>query len=185
MVHDWLVRTNGPVTVTIAGHALLDQARRQGDLTKLTLIGAQLLSGTSESFDPLLGATLLAEAAEKGGAEAASLMAVLAGAGVYRPQNWEQSLDYLQLAAERGWPSARAQLALLAADRELAASATAAGSSDQRIWSRLRRAVDLAAWIAPPARIVVCESPRIRRMDELLPRRMCRWTIERARGRLR
>ena len=39
-------------------------------------------------------------------AEAAALMAVLCGAGVCRTQSWDDALDYLQQASERGWASA-------------------------------------------------------------------------------
>lgn len=85
-------------------HALdaqVESATRSGDVPALTRLGLQLLGGEDERFDPLRGAQLLETAARLGGADAATRMAVLCGAGVCRAQDWAEALDYLQLAAER------------------------------------------------------------------------------------
>ncbi|MFO1394546.1 MAG: 2OG-Fe(II) oxygenase [Steroidobacteraceae bacterium] len=149
----------------------------------MTRLGRQLLGGEGETFDPVRGAQLLEAAAGQGGAEAAAHMAVLCGAGVCRPQNWSEALDYLQLAAERGSADAQAQLELLCADPDLAASG-GGGARDQSDWRRLRETVSVEDWLRPPERQVISESPRIRRMDGFLSSEVCDWLIEKARGQL-
>ena len=154
------------------------------DVPELTRLGKQLLGGEDETFDPMRGAQLLDAAARQGGAEAAALMAVLCGAGVCRPQDWNQALDFLQLAAERGSPAAQAQLELLSADPGRVAMSAPTGGRDHDVWRRLREAVRIADWLQPPERQVISESPRIRRMDGFLSTEVCRWLVERARGQL-
>src|ERR1700689_4527922 len=92
----------------------LDRAAASGNAEAMTDLGARLLSGRDGAFGPQQGADLLVAAAEQGNGEACSLVAVLAGAGVCRPQNWEVALDYLVRSAELGWKPAQQQLALLA-----------------------------------------------------------------------
>jgi len=162
----------------------MESATRAGDVQALTRLGRQLLGGEGETFDPVRGAQLLEAAAGQDGAEAAAHMAVLCGAGVCRPQNWSEALDYLQLAAERGSTSAQGQLELLCADRELVAAYGGAGGRDPADWLRLREAVSIVDWLEPPERQVISESPRIRRMDGFLSSEVCGWLIERARGQL-
>ena len=162
----------------------VESATRTHDVPALTRLGKRLLGGEDEAFDPARGAELLEAAARLGGAEAAAQMAVLCGAGVCRPQNWDQSLDYLQLAAERGSDDARAQLELLCADHALVAASGKAGDRDAADWRRLREAVSLAGWLQPPERQVISESPRIRRIDGFLSTGVCRWLVDKARGQL-
>ena len=90
-----------------------------GEVEAMTRLGARLLMSREAASDPEEGADLVARAAEAGGAEAAHLAAVLAGAGVFRPQSWPEALDLLQRSAERGLRLARDQLALLAGAGEL------------------------------------------------------------------
>ena len=162
----------------------LETATRARDVPALTRLGKQLLGGEDEAFDPMRGSQLLEAAAREGGAEAAALMAVLCGAGVCRPQDWNQALDYLQLAAERGSPSAQSQLELLSADPGRAAMSAPTGGRNHEAWRRLRESVRVADWLQPPERQVISESPRIRRMDGFLSSDVCRWLIEKARGQL-
>jgi hypothetical protein len=162
----------------------VERATRLGDIAAMTRLGSQLLGGEDDSFDPRRGAELLARAAQAGGAEAAALMAVLAGAGSCRAQSWDDALDFLQQSAERGWASAQAQLALLCADRDLGQARDGTTRQDLHIWRRLREAVNVSDWITPPARQVISESPRIRKVDGFMSKAACDWVIERARGRL-
>jgi prolyl 4-hydroxylase len=162
----------------------IEPATRPDDVSAITRLGAGLLSGTEDSFDPQRGAELLTRAAREGGAEAAALMAVLAGAGACRTQSWDDAFDYLQLAAERGWTTAQAQLRLLCRDRDMAERSVGTASPDARGWRRLREGVDVADWINPPQRQVISESPRIRKIDGFVASDVCSWLIERARGRL-
>lgn len=162
----------------------IELAIRRRDVPALTCLGSQLLSGEDDTFDPWRGAELLTLAAREGGAEAAALMAVLSGAGVCRTQSWDDALDYLQQASERGWASAQAQLELLGADGDLTKSAGGIPSRDMHAWRRLREAVSVADWINAPAREVISETPRIRRIDGFVSKAVCRWLIDRARERL-
>lgn len=162
----------------------VERAMRAGDVSALTRLGSQLLSAEDATFDPQRGAQLLAMAVSAGGAEAAALMAVLSGAGVCCVQSWDRALDYLQQAAERGSTSAQAQLGLLCEDRDLSEGSSGMPGRDPGLWRRLRQAVSVADWIRPPARKVISESPRIRVIDEFIAGPVCRWLIERARGRL-
>ena len=150
----------------------------------MTSLGARLLTGNAAPFAPQKGADWLALAAERGNAEACAQMAVLAGAGVCRPQRWDMALDYLQRAAERGSESAQAQLALLATDRPHLPPGDdpAFGGPDR--WLRLRRAIDVDAWIAARPKESLSEAPRIRTIENFASAAVCDWLIERARGKL-
>ena len=130
----------------------------------MTDLGSRLLSGKDGPFMPQKGADWLAAAAEQGSGEACALMAVLAGAGVCRPQSWEASLDYLQRSAESGWAPAQEQLALLAMNEG--------------------GVVDVGAWTAHPPKQSLAESPRIRKIENFASAAVCAWLIERARGKL-
>lgn len=162
----------------------IELATRCRDVPAMTRLGSQLLSGEKDSFDPGRGAELLTLAARDGGAEAAALMAVLCGAGVCRTQSWDDALDYLQQASERGWASAQAQLKLLCADDDLQERSDGIPDRDVHAWRRLREAVSIADWIDAPAREVILETPRIRKIDGFVSKAVCRWLIESARERL-
>lgn len=146
----------------------------------MTDLGSRLLSGEDETFVPQRGADWLAAAAEHGSGEACALVAVLAAAGVCRPQSWEIALDYLQRSAELGWGPAREQLALLAADRKPVDREDEATAR----WQQLRRAIDISAWTACPPKQSLSESPRIRKIENFASEAVCAWLIERARSKL-
>ena len=162
----------------------LQTAAKAGDVAAMTALGARLLAGRDAPLAPFDGAQLVVDAASKGDAEAADIVSVLTGAGACTPQSWPLALDYLQLAAERGWPRARAQLALLAGDRDLAARAQNGGVPAEA-WRRLRESVDIEAWIKPTASRTVSEAPYLAALENFLPPAVCDWLIERARPNLK
>jgi prolyl 4-hydroxylase len=125
---------------------------------------------------PKDGAGLIAEASARGGAEAAALLAVLYAVGASPRHTLDDALESLATAAERGWPDARAQLQVLAD--------AAAASQSADAWRQLARRIDLAAWRTPPASIDLSASPLIRSYPQFASETVCRWLIERARGRL-
>ena len=136
------------------------------EIDTLTLSGTQLLTGRDAPLAPSQGIAQLSRASKLGGAEAAAILAALAGMGVGAPPDWNRALDLLALAAERGSAGARGQLRLLA------------GRPDaQDGWAALAQAVDVAAWIAPPVRRPICEAPRIRMLDGLVSSEVCAWLI--------
>jgi len=152
----------------------METAAQSGNSNAMVQLGLQLLSGKGDAYQPQKGADLLAEAARLGHAEACAFNAVFAGTGFCREQSWESALNDLQRSAELGWKPAQRQLALLAND-----------PSHQADWQTLRRSIDIGAWLNPPPRQPVTESPRIRKIESFIPAAMCDWLIESARGRLK
>ncbi len=162
----------------------LERAAASGDAAAMTTLGSRLLTGDDGSFAPQKGADWLARAADQGNGEACALTAVLAGAGVCRPQSWDAALDSLQRSAELGWEPARAQLALLATNRRPVHPENDPPGSGADHWRRLRQAIDVDAWTAAPPREALSEAPRIRRIENFASEAVCAWMIERARGKL-
>jgi hypothetical protein len=107
-------------------------------------------------------------------------MATLTGMGAFAPQSWPAALDYLSQAAERGGASAQAQIRLLAAGPEAAAPIDPAES-----WADLARRIDVAAWITPPPRKPLWETPRIRMAERFAAGPVCDWIKARAQGHMR
>lgn len=162
----------------------IEQAAASGDPAATAELGSRLLGGERGRSECERGVHLITAAAEKGSGEAEALRAMMAGAGVFRLQNWEHALDHLQRAAELGWKQAQAQLALLSADRDLATQASATIPPDAAIWAQLRRTVDIPAWITAPQRQSLCDAPRIRKIEHFIPAGVCNWMIMRGRSQL-
>lgn len=161
------------------GH--LAAGARKHDVEALTRLGKRLLVGDRSPCLPKDGAGLIAEASARGGAEAAALLAVLYAVGASRGHGVQAGLQSLIVAAERGWPAARAQLAVLAAGPSTASAGDAPPGTD---WRALGQAIDLAAWQAPPAATDLSANPLVRSYPQFASPAMCRWLIENARGRL-
>lgn len=126
-----------------------------------------LLSGggaVNEAFVAEEACTL----AREGHSAAALLAANACGAGFGCERDWDQALDWLVLAAERGEPAAQAQLRFLS------------GRNDSA-WREMAHSVDYAAWGGPRPRRLVHERPRIGIVERFTDPAMCRWAIERAR----
>lgn len=151
------------------------------DAADLTARGKALLSAPSSAAQDSI--VLLDRAAHlDGGGEAAALVAVLAGAGAHTAQSWPMAIDYLTRSAELGWAPARAQLAMLASDRFLAAEANGVEPPSD-LWARLRRSVDLRPWLSPAQPRTLNIDPPIFAADGFLPDVACDWLIGRAEGR--
>jgi prolyl 4-hydroxylase len=164
--------------------AELERAAAAGNVAAMTDLGTRLLSGSDGTLVPQQGADWLATAAERGSGEACARVAVLAGAGVCRPQSWDAALDYLQRSAELGWEPAQKELALLALDQAPTGTRNAVASGAPGDWQRAREAVDVTAWTAFPPKQSLSESPRIRRIEKFASKAVCDWLIERTRGKL-
>jgi prolyl 4-hydroxylase len=154
------------------GH--LAAGARKHDVEAMTRLGKRLLVGDRAPCLPKDGAGLIADASARGGAEAAAVLAVLYAVGAGRGRGIQAGLESLIVAAERGWPAARAQLKVLA---EVPNGADAD-------WRALGRAIDLAALQAPPAATDLSAGPLVRSYPKFASPAMCRWLIENARGRL-
>ncbi len=171
MVHYSGGRT-GKLRVAAGDIRALRAQARAGDAAALTTLGKMLLTGDGVPSAPAEGVGMLEEAARRGAPEAAALVARFAAWGVMRPASLPQALDGLQRAAELGFEPSRRELRLLA------------GSSGED-WGALRRQVDLAAWVAPPAARTVCDGPAIRVIEGFAPAAVCAWLIELGRGGMR
>jgi prolyl 4-hydroxylase len=154
---------------------------RKHDVEALTRLGKRLLVGDRAPCLPRDGAGLIADASARGGAEAASLLAVLYAVGAARGSDARAGLESLIAAAERGWRPAQAQLEVLAAGIAGVDDASAASTAD---WRALGKTVNLAAWLSVPSATDVSASPLVRSFPAFASPRMCRWFMERARGRL-
>ncbi len=154
---------------------------RRGDVEAITRLGKRLLVGDRAPLLPADGARFLEDASARGGAEGAALLAVLFAVGVMRPQDLRAALDSLVLAAERGWPNARSQLRVLAADR---AGANVASRTESTPWRELASHLELGAWTRAVPGTDLSESPKIRLFPSFGGGDVCRWLIDRARGRL-
>ena len=161
----------------------LARATKLGDVEATTRLGKRLIVGHNAPLLPTEGAGFLIDAVNRGGAEAAARLAVLAIAGVYVEPSLGQSLRLVALAAKRGWRSAQAQLLAVTTNRELAA----AGARDPLpadYWQRVADSIDLADWSTPPAGETLHESPLIRAFPGFVSDRVCAWLMDFSRGRL-
>jgi hypothetical protein len=100
---------------------------------------------------------LVLAAAGRGGPEATALAAAIYAAGIVAPPDWGAALKALSTAAELGYASAAAQLAVLGDDAER---------------------------LDPPQAETISETPRLWWVRGIAPPKVCAWLIERARGRL-
>jgi prolyl 4-hydroxylase len=164
--------------MSMAALTELRQRAAGGEAEARYALGVRLMTGDGAEPDSDEGAALLAKASEQGSAEAAAFLATVEAMGAGRPQSWERAFDHLQLAAERGSPSARAQLVLLSRD-----SAIAGGAKDS--WERMRSALDVVALTTPPPKRSLSETPRIRVVEGFASPAECDWAMERAHGALK
>ena len=152
-------------------------ASQPQDPQALTRLGLRYLSGTDVAADPPRGIALIERAAQAGDARGAYLAATIAGSTFWRARNWDQALEYLTRAAESGHEPAQSSLRILAGGP----AGDIVASDD---WSRMRSAIDLGAWLAPPETRTIRDSPRIEVVDGFVPAVVCDWLIAQARGRL-
>ena len=144
-------------------------------------LGLKMLSVDRADADGLRGIALVEAAADADLADAMARIALFEAMGVGRPQNWSRAFDRLQGAAERGSPSAQAQLVLLS-DWQTAAEPVPAPVSD---WATLRASIDIDRALAVGERQILSETPRIRVVKGFATPAECAWLICRARERLR
>jgi prolyl 4-hydroxylase len=145
-----------------------------GELAAMFSLGSLAVSGGDAGIAPRRGAHMLADAALRGDAPSALLLATLYATGAFSIPNWRTALDHLAQAAELGSAYAQQQLVLLASVK----------ADAPRGWRALRERIDIQAWLRPPAKEVLCDSPRIRKASGFLPAAACDWLVWRANARL-
>jgi hypothetical protein len=154
------------------GAQMLGQAAQGGHVPAMSLLGGQLLSGRGAPLDPIAGVRLIMAAAERGGGFACTMAATLLAAGIAGRPDWVRALDYLRRGAELGYPTAQAQLRLLA-------------GRDGDDWRVLRRSIDIKTWRTAPKPTVLSGAPRVRAFAGVASPAICDWIIARGQGRLR
>jgi prolyl 4-hydroxylase len=103
-------------------------------------------------------------------------LAVLYAVGASRSHDLTAALESLIVAAERGWGPAQSQLRAL--------SSETAASTTPDLWRRLGATANVTAWQQVPPGKDLNRDPRVRSFEQFLPPAVCRWLIEKARGRL-
>ncbi len=155
---------------------------RKNDVEAITRLGKRLLIGDHAPYLPREGVRFLADARDRGGAEAAAISAVCAatGAGGAQP-DMPLAWRNLVVSADRGWQPAQDQLRVL-------------GGVDPAPWWSIRSDTPDApprapgskpsGWSNPPTAADVHTNPLIRSHARFIEPQMAQWVIERARSRL-
>jgi hypothetical protein len=117
-------------------------------------------------------------------AETAHTNAMLAAERTGAAADWNAALDGLQRAAELGHGLAQAELAAFAGEWALARAILGGDARTGEKWAGLRRVVDLAHWLAPPAPRILSAAPRIATVEGMAAPELCDWLIARARSKL-
>jgi prolyl 4-hydroxylase len=159
--------------------ACLRRAAATGDVAAKAALGRHLL--TRPPLDIAEGTKIIAAAAQEGSGEAAYLMALCTAAGITVPQSWRVALDFLQRAAELDHGIARAELALLARDADLAEAITKGADVPVATWQRLRKRFDVREWIIVPKPRWTSPELRIGIAERFITPAICHWLIEKSR----
>lgn len=138
----------------------LAKAANSGHLLACTVLGARLVGARGAPHDPARGAEFIHRAASKGQADAAAYASVLAAMGIGRPQDWDDAMAGLAMAAARG--HVRSQQALPVA-----------------------RLLSLAEWLTPPEPEQISAEPLLLGFKGFIPSRVCDWVIGQSRDFLR
>jgi prolyl 4-hydroxylase len=160
------------------------EAIANGHTPAMTALGARLMIGKAAPQDVRAGATLIAEAAARQHPEACALEAMLATAGIGRPQSFSEAGDYLLRAAQLDAPRAREQLALFVSDPTQRAQLIHGETAGGIQWTQVRAALNLAAFVQSPPPEVLHSAPRILVVRNFLPPMVCRYLIDRAKPKL-
>jgi prolyl 4-hydroxylase len=123
-----------------------------GDAKEQAEEGRRLL--LEPPYDLAQGVSLTREAAQKGDASAAHLLAVLTAAGLGVKQDLQAALDQLKRAAELGHEPARAELGLLSGEG------------------------GISSWLSLPPAKLLSTGPHIAMVDGFLSPAVCDWLIE-------
>jgi hypothetical protein len=158
---------------------ILARGARLGDVEAMTRLGRRLVVGDRAPSMPRQGAGLLIDAVNRGGAEAAALLAILAATGVECQQSWPHAMQLLGVAAEQGSQFARSQLRVLGAQ-----AAETLEAEDPGVWRRSAASVNLDFWMSASQQTVLYSDPAIRAFPRFVPGSVCDWLIERSRDRL-
>ncbi len=155
--------------------------RRPGDQSADSALAVAdgVLLGKEGDADPQAAYALYAAAADTGSGAAAERMAVMAAMGVAQGADFGKALDLLARAGNLGHRPAQKQLTLLSGRKDLM-TRTPKGA----VWAKVRAEIDIAAMLAPPAMRQALVNPAAFVIEGLVSKAVCRWIIERGKGRL-
>lgn len=158
----------------------LKTAASRGNVAAKTTLGKRMIAMPTslKSFED--GKILLKEALDMGSGEAAEYLAIMQAGGLRCHQDWTKALDYLTQAALLGWNRASQQLSIFA---DVINDDGTWNTTKTNIES-LRRQVDIESLLCLPEKQILCEEPRIRKVENFIPHRFCDWMIARARPNL-
>jgi len=139
-----------------------------------TRAGLEYLLGRGTQPDPARGIALIESGALAGDARGAYLAATIASCAFWRERNWATALDFLLRAARAGHEAAAQSLRILSGGPR---GADVPGTD----WAAMRDAIDLDAWLAPPALRTIRAAPRMQAIDRFVPPAACDWLIDQAR----
>lgn len=161
------------------GVGLLLEAFRAGDAEAAARLAALAALGAHMPQSWPTALRLLVFAAEHGSELARGQLATLAGKAS-SPAAADPAAHSGRLADD-----AKARTGRVAHDAEVrtgSAAAALCGRAADTDWAALASAIDLGAWLEPPAGITLHDVPAIRAFPALVPPHACDWLIGRARG---
>ena len=161
---------------TAGDEASLERLAERGDPTAQFAYAKLLLGDPQRTAEGPRAIALIEAAASSDHADAVAMGALFEATGALRPQSWSTAFDRLQRAAELGSESAQGQLLTLA-------GRTNGGSQEN--WAGIRGGIDVEKLLAPPARQVLSQSPKILAFAGFATATECAWTIARARDLLK
>jgi hypothetical protein len=160
---------------TAGDEASLERLAERGDPTAQFAYAKLLLGDPRRTAEGPRAIALIEAAASSDHADAVATSALFEATGALRPQSWSRAFDRLQLAAELGSESAQGQLLALAGRTN---------ESSQENWAGIRGGFDVEKVLAPPARQVLSQSPKILAFPGFATATECAWAIARARDRM-
>jgi len=140
----------------------LQKNAAQGDAQAQVMLAFLRLTGRGLERSIPEGVRLVQAACAQNNPNALVLHAVLAARGVGRPKSLDDAYRCIRQAAELGHGPARDQLKLLG-----------------------ERGFDRTPWSRPVRMTQLAQAPRIFSVEGFIPKEICDWLIESARGRLR
>jgi hypothetical protein len=156
---------------------------RKNDVEAITRLGKRLLIGDHAPYLPREAVRFLTDARDRGGGEAAAILAVCAATGADGAQpNMPLAWRNLVLSAERGWKPAQDQLRVLGG----VDPATWWSSPSPNRTCTTTPGLRLMPYHGsnPPAAADVHTNPLIRSHLRFIEPQMAQWVIEKARSRL-
>lgn len=157
--------------MTVESLDTLQRAADAGDADAMVRLGLRYLTARGAPPRPAVGVALIERAAVAGHAHGLFLAATICSAGLWRPRDWALTLELLARAAQRGFDAALGTLRVLAGGPRGAAVT----ETDP---VRLRQAVDIPAWLAPPCTTPLRATPRITAIPAFAPAAACAWLID-------